>query len=496
MSALALLKTTEAVPSRPWARSIFSSEEWIEFARSAASDGWLLLALWAESSAAHALFLEAGGAAVHSVTVAVNDGCYPALSPIFPGATWYERMIRDLWGHQSSNGMDHRRWLDHGHWPQSRPMSTRPRPYDAQEEPTIAALADNAALLSIGPLWGNRDEPSRLELILNGSVITAATCRLGFAHKGTLGLMRGKSPRAAARFAARISGDSTVAHAIAFAQASEAALVSEPPPRAAVLRIVMAELERIAGHLDNLSEIAGLVGTERVQTQCGALREVVARAAHAAFGHRLMMDCVIPGGLSADITPGGSTAILRALGEISNRLPWIRRMFDGSAISAHLTGIGRSDEALALELGVGGIVGRACGRNFDARSRLSPGYAELTPRVATRPDGDAAARQKLRIFEVEESVRLVGAALSALPDGAIAETLPLVSGEGIGCSESIRGDVWHWLRLDHGQIAAAFVRDPGWALWPMGERVLETATVSETPLIRLSFALPASGMDL
>jgi Ni,Fe-hydrogenase III large subunit len=100
------------------------------------------------------------------------------------------------------------------------------------------------------------------------------------------------------------------------------------------------------------------------------------------------------------------------------------------------------------------------------------------------------------MFEIEESLRLIGAALDALPDGPVTVALPQVSGEGIGCAESIRGDVWHWLRLDHGQIAAAFPRDPGWALWPLAERVLENASADDAGLIRASFALPASGMDL
>jgi hypothetical protein len=52
------------------------------------------------------------------------------------------------------------------------------------------------------------------------------------------------------------------------------------------------------------------------------------------------------------------------------------------------------------------------------------------------------------------------------------------------------------LRLDHGQIAAAFPRDPGWALWPLAERVLENAAADDAGIIRASFALPASGMDL
>ena len=83
--------------------------------------------------------------------------------------------------------------------------------------------------------------------------------------------------------------------------------------------------------------------------------------------------------------------------------------------------------------------------------------------------GDAAARCRVRLAEIADSLRHAAALLDELPEGPISVALPADSGEGIGCAESLRGAVWHWLRLDHGQIAAAFPCDPGWALWPLAE---------------------------
>jgi Ni,Fe-hydrogenase III large subunit len=258
----------------------------------------------------------------------------------------------------------------------------------------------------------------------------------------------------------------------------------------------MLEIERIAGHLDNLAEMGRLADSQSVRTRCGLLRETLLRAAAAAFGHRLMMDCVVPGGIATDIAEGGPQVILRALGDIASQLDAVRRLHDGPALALRLAGLGRTDKRLVVALGVGGVVGRSSGRAFDVRTMLSLGYTALAPRIATRTEGDAAARQHLRIFEIAESLRLVGAALEALPDGPLTVALPQASGEGIGCAESIRGDIWHWLRLDHGQIAAVFPRDPGWALWPLAESVLENTDADDAGLIRASLALPASGMDL
>lgn len=497
MSGHSILQAAEAVVCRPWLRHILPPHDWSALARAGVADGWTLLAHWADTHAAHALYFDPVALAAVPVSVPVEHGRYPALSPIYPGAAWYERMVHDLWGHEAASGADPRPWLDHGQWPLVAPLSVRPQTATEGDPPQPADVAsDSLMLLQLGPVWGERQEVAALRLTLDGLFIRQAESRLGYSHKGALALMRGKSPRAAARFAARLSGDATVAHSLAFALATEAAADVQVPPRATALRVTMAEIERIAGHLDNLAEIAGLAGAESIRIRCGGLREVLARAAATAFGHRLMMDGVVPGGVAVDLTNDGAEVILRALGDISMQMSWLRQAHDGAALFVHLAGIGRAGTALAATLGVGGVAGRACGLGLDVRTVFVPGYAALSPRVAVRPDGDAAARQQLRIFEIEESIRLIGGALQSLPDGPISLPLPQVSGEGIACAESIRGDVWHWLQLDHGQIAAIFPRDPGWCLWPLAERVLENATVDDAALIRLSFGLPSSGPDL
>jgi Ni,Fe-hydrogenase III large subunit len=507
-SASDILRTTEAEVCRPWLRHILPHADWVNLANTAFAEKWILLAQWADTIQAHALFLVAETLTIIPVSTEIKSGRYPALSPAFPGAAWYERMVRDLWGHEADGSRDRRPWLDHGTWPQSHPMAARP---DVRSGPGAQtgieppALFDpdpaDAMILPLGPVWGHLDEAAHLRLTLAGSVITRAECLLGFSHKGTLALMRGKSPRTAARYAARLSADTTVAHSLAFAQATELALDFAAPPRASALRVIMLEIERIAGHLDNLAEVGRLAGARTVHAKCGYLREILLRATEFAFGHRLMMDCVVPGGIATDIADGGAAVLLRVLGDIGSELPAIRKHHDAGSLLSRLTGVGRAGEHLVTAFGAGGVAGRASGRSFDARTAFAAGYANPAPRVAALGAGDAAARQRQRIFEIEESLRLISLALQTLPqkpgpDGSVSVALPRISGEGIACAESIRGDVWHWLRLDHGQIAAGFARDPGWALWPVAEHVLTNAEAEDVDLIRASLGLPASGMDL
>jgi Ni,Fe-hydrogenase III large subunit len=373
-----------------------------------------------------------------------------------------------------------------------RPGPPRP-PYIPPDLPPTDG--DPPMRLPLGPVWGRIEEAARLSLTLDGSAIVAAEAQLGYAHKGNLALVRGKAPRTAARFAARLSADATVAHSTAFAAAIETALGVSAPPRAGIIRTVMLEIERVAGHLDNLSEIGRLVSALPVHTICGFLRELLLRASFTVFGHRLMMDCVTPGGVAIDIADGGPEIILRALGDISTQLPVIRRLHDGTALTARLAGVGRVEKTLVTAFGVGGVVGRASGRPFDARA-LAGANSRTTRYHAPRRDGDAATRQHQRISEIEDSLHLIGAALDGLPPGPLTVNLPPISGEGIACVESIRGDVWHWLRLDHGQIAGFFPRDPGWVLWPLAERILRNNAAADADLIRASLALPSSAVDL
>jgi Ni,Fe-hydrogenase III large subunit len=491
------IETVRSETCRPWHRHDLSAADWAATARAAAEDSRVLLAHWADEVRVYALFLDPDAIAAVPISTTVAAGAYAALSPLLSGAALYERMIHDLFGHVPDGAAHLRPWLDHGAWPLAYPMAARPSAPRPEFDPMDPVEQDQHMVLPLGPIGGLIEEAVHLRLTLDGPAIRRAESLLGFSHKGTLALMRGKSPRIAARFAARLSADSTVAHAIAFAEAAEVALDVAAPPRAGRLRVIMLEIERIAVHLDVLSEIARLAGDRIVSALCGGLRETLLRACQTAFGHRLMMDCVIPGGVAADITEGGAESLRQALGGIAGRLTELRRRHGDSALGSRLCGLGRASDAAVFASGAGGVAGRASGRDFDARVGFMPIYADLAPAVGgARRAGDAAARQALRIDEIEDSLRLIGRALDTLPAGPVSGALPQTSGEGIACAESSRGDVWHWLRIDHGQIAASFPRDPGWALWPLAETVLETAMADDAAIIRASFALPASGMDL
>jgi Ni,Fe-hydrogenase III large subunit len=260
----------------------------------------------------------------------------------------------------------------------------------------------------------------------------------------------------------------------------------------------MAEVERVANHLGDIGAIINDAAFGLAHARFGYHREMLLRATASAFGHRLMMDAVVPGGVAADIVPGGAEALRRALGAVAAELPELARLpQDVASLADRLVGTGVVPAALADAIGAGGTVGRSAGRDFDARRW--PGYAPYDAMGVTVPvlaEGDVDARIRLRLLEIEESLRLLERLLGRLPEGAVVVPLPPASGEGIGVAETFRGDAWHWLRLDHGAIAAAFARDPSWAHWPLLEAAVRDTVIADFPLCNRSFNAAYSGVDL
>ena len=259
--------------------------------------------------------------------------------------------------------------------------------------------------IPVGPVHAGIIEPGHFRFTASGETVVRLEQRLGYVHKGIESLMAGATIEKAARLAARTSGDSTVAYGIAFAHAVEAATNAEPPPRARYLRALMAELERLANHFGDIGAICNDASFSLMHAHCAILREHVLRTAATCFGHRLMMDRVIPGGVAADLRPDGAPLIRDALQHIRQRFPRLVELYDNTAsLQDRTVATGVVPAGLARQFAAPGYVGRASGRNFDARK--TPGYApydELDFVVPVLTDGDVNARVWLRIREVEQS---------------------------------------------------------------------------------------------
>jgi Ni,Fe-hydrogenase III large subunit len=439
------------------------------------------VALWTDATHAYALYQPGTLLAVPLV-----ENTYPALR--HPGASWFQRLAHDMTGATALGAADTRPAIE-----QFRaPDGTAPWPdFPAPD-------VEGAHVVAVGPVHAAIIEPAHFRFTLRGEQVLKLQTRFGYAHKGTLALMRGKSPRLAARFAARISGDATVAHSLAYARAAEAALELTPPGRAVHLRAVMAEIERLANHTGDIGAIAGDVGFAFLEARFAWHRESFLTAAQAAFGHRLMMDMVVPGGVASDLRAKGEAAILSSLDALETELPSLTRVFeDYASLQDRLIGTGIIPAELAAAYAAGGYVGRASGQDDDAR--LTPGYAPYESfglKMLVEKEGDVAARVRIRLAEINESIRIVRTLLASLPDDGLVVTPPAGSGSGIGVAESFRGAVWTWLRLETGVIADLFVADPSTLHWPLLEHAVTTSIFADFPVINKSVNGSYSGVDL
>jgi Ni,Fe-hydrogenase III large subunit/Ni,Fe-hydrogenase III component G len=487
----------------PWPRVMVSPETWELASRRLADGRLVLLGLWGEADAVHMALLNEEPLSIAVVTIQSKNGAFPSIAACHAPVIRLERTIQDVYGLRAVGLPDQRPWLDHGRWGVQHPLGTQAKmPPPSAPYPFLTAEGESLHQIAVGPVHAGIIEPGHFRFTASGETVARLEQRLGYAHKGTESLMVGASLDRAARLAGRVSGDSTVAYSIAFAHAVEAALDVKVPRRAAWLRALMAELERIANHFGDFGAICNDASFALMHAQCGMLRELTLRAAAANFGHRLMMDCVVPGGVSADLRPDGVAQVRALLAEIGRLFPKLVELYDNTAsLQDRTVTTGRLSPALARQFGAGGYVGRASGRPFDARRTIAyPPYGELKFDLPILEEGDVNARVWIRIREIEQSVALIEQILAGLPEGVVriseAELTPH-RGEGLGFAESFRGDVLVWIRFDDaGRIARCHLRDPSWFQWPLLEAAIEGNIVADFPLCNKSFNCSYSGHDL
>ena len=497
-----LLEGKVVAAHRPWPRVVVTADVWQQ-AATALADGWAtLLGLWGDCvpvPAIHMALMSEGAREIGVATIEIPDGRFPSIGAVHPPAIRLERAVFSLYGFEPIGAPDMRPWLDLGFWDVQHPFGARTAAPATQ--PAYAFLpvqGESLHQIPVGPVHAGIIEPGHFRFTAGGETVARLEQRLGYVHKGIESLMRGATIERAAQLACRTSGDSTVAYGIAFAHAVEAALKIEPPPRAQYLRALMAELERLANHLGDIGAICNDASFALMHAHCSILRERVLRAAASAFGHRLMMDRVLPGGVTVDLDAGGVASIRASLQEIRGRFPRLIELYDNTAsLQDRTVATGIVTAELARQFGAGGYVGRASGRNFDARKM--PGYApygQLDFAVPLFTAGDVDARVWVRIREVEQSLALIERTLSRLPEGPIMTAPAEIAGEGLGFAEGFRGDVLVWVRLNGMRVQHCHLRDPSWFQWPLLEAAIEGNIVADFPLCNKSFNCSYSGHDV
>src|SRR5262245_43366943 len=303
-------------------RVVVAEAQWRAAAERMARGEATLLGLWGDAGAAHMAALDEASGEIAVLTIECPRGRYPSVGALHAPAIRLERALRDLFGLEPVGLPDMRPWLDLGFWGVAHPVGAR-REATAPPAPYAFLPTEGESLhqIPVGPVHAGIIEPGHFRFTANGETVVRLEERLGYVHKGIESLMAGAALDKATRLAGRTSGDSTVAYALAFARAVEAALDVEVPPRAVYLRALMAELERLANHFGDRGSVCNDASFSLMHAQCGILRERTLRAADACFGHRLMMDAVVPGGVARDLGAGCADSIAALLAEVRKIFP-------------------------------------------------------------------------------------------------------------------------------------------------------------------------------
>lgn len=477
-----------------WTMQPVTSEEWLALAVAFASGEFTLVAHWAEAETAYAAYYDPALEKTAIACVAAEEGHFPSLGQVCKPARRLERAIRDKTGLIPDGAPDERPWLDHGRERTSEGGVTAAKPYAFQQ-----SEGEGLHQIAVGPVHAGIIEPGHFRFTCNGETIVRLEARLGYTRKGIEGLMAGAGLSRAATLAARVSGDSTVAYSLAFAMATEDAADTMVPPRAVFLRAIMAELERLANHIGDVGAICNDGGFALMLAHAAVLREKLLRCCDAVFGHRLMMDGVIPGGVARDITTDGIARLQALVSETGKALAALNTLYEDTAsLQDRTVRTGMVAYAQVKEFGAGGYIGRASGRAFDARQSLAYApYDSLTFEVPVLERGDADARVRIRLREAEQSLSLLTQLLTDLPQGAIITPVAAVAGSGAALVEGFRGDIFVWLHLSRdGTVAHCHLRDPSCFQWPLLESAIEGNIVADFPLCNKSFNCSYAGHDL
>src|SRR6266481_1320131 len=326
---------------KPAPRVIVSPETWRMLTGELAAGRMTLFGLWGDTNKVHMALLQ--DAEIVVVTIECQDGKFPSVGRVHPPAIRLERAIHDLCGSESPDLQDQRPWLDHGRWGVKRPLGARVEAHSISTTyQFLPSEGESLHQIAVGPVHAGIIEPGHFRFTVDGETVVRLEQRLGYVHKGIESLMAGASIEKASRLAGRTSGDSTVACALAFANAVEAAAEVQAPARAVFLRALMAELERLANHFGDIGAICNDASFVLMHAQTSILRERCLRTAGVCFGHRLMMDRIVPGGLARDIAPEGQTQLRALIAEIRKLFPQLVELYDNTASLQDRTEIGRA----------------------------------------------------------------------------------------------------------------------------------------------------------
>jgi Ni,Fe-hydrogenase III large subunit len=475
------------------------SDELTQFIGNYHAEGWRVMDIFAYDYSPGFMmnFLLRKGEDILRVTSDVEN-TYPAVTPAVPSASMFERKLWEMSGIVPEGHEDLSPVI---YWRKGDGYPLQKESYMTYGETRIPIPKNRLAgpgvfEIPVGPVHAGVIEPGHFRFSTAGEPILELKVHLGYKHKGIEKLMEGSVDRNLSHLAERISGDNAVAHSLAHAHAMEG--LTDIPERARVIRVILAELERIHNHLEVLAGMCTDTAFSVAAAFGQEAREILLRTNQEVFGSRLLMGSVVPGGVRRDLTPEKIKKLENAVMKArfaATELDGYMKKSPSETDRLETTGI--LSEKYARKLGTVGVIARASGIGSDVRKEVPyDDYGNLSMNIITERDGDCLARSTVRAGEIGESVSLILQCLSKIETGDVYVQPEIPMGMACGIVESPRGELLHSAEIIDNEIWRYSIRDPSFVNWPALEVSVLKDIVPDFPLINKSFGLSYSGNDV
>ena len=438
----------------------------------------------------------------------LSDLTFPSVSGFIHAADWHEREAEDLYGlHFAGHPRLGDFVLHNDRWQEDMaPMrhdfdgniSVAHRMPDLEWRPSLIVQAPGSFAMPIGPKFSGVTEPVHFLLETVGEDVIRTIPRLFYKYRAVEKIAEGRRVEIALLLAERFAATTAFAHGLAFCRSLETICGTVVPRRAQVLRILLAELERIRHHVGAVQEICESTALAVANSQAAILEEELLRISGAFTGHRYLFGLTVPGGLCRDFEETACREAVKHAHAIVKRFDQLEDMLRvSSSFLDRLEEVGIVTERDARRHGLVGPVARASGVIRDLRkTQPYSGYEKYDFEVPSEREGDGYARLRVLFAEARQSARIMEQAMASMPDGPVLAEIRIKPGSAMGWAEAPRGAAFHWVRIGEGeQIVRYHLITPSFINWHGFHIAAENFAFQDFPIILATFDLSVAEND-
>jgi formate hydrogenlyase subunit 5 len=442
------------------------------------------------------------------VSAPLTEKEFPSIVKFVHAADWHEREAEDLFGLTFTGHPALGDFILHDDaWQENvAPMRHRFDPQEAMRyrkpaadwRPRRIVEEPGAFVMPVGPKYSGVTESAHFLLETVGEDVIRSVPRLFYKWRAIEKVCEGKTAAEVLLLAERFAATTAFAHGLAFCQAVETVADANVPARAKILRVFLAELERLRQHAGAIQEICESTALVVANSQAGILEEDLLRISGELTGHRYLFGLLALGGLLCDLS---NDTCRKALGQSQRALEQLNKLEQRLRVSSsfldRLEEVGFVSRKDAVAYGLLGPVARASGVVRDLR-RAQPysGYEDFDFDVPGETEGDGYARLRILFAEARQSVRIMEQAVAALPNGSVREAVQFRAGSALGWAEAPRGGTFQWVRLtEDGRMARWRIVPPSFANWHGFHLAVEKFAFQDFPIILSTFDLSVAEND-